>query len=226
MLGSAVILSALTAMLLHPILSAHERVCRWLLGVSRIPVTGWQSYWLFPEFGDALLPDVPTPLHSEGITGWITVFGISLLVFFALHRFFPLARNFVLYLVGLLVSAAAVIVLLPSFRVDAVSFGFTWLRTELVFWIVLPYLTSFLILPVQPSAITGIGWVLVIQFYGFIWSAIRFAMCLAILHYTGILYVTLLWFSLGPLSDLLYVLVFYSISVSLACRKMWGLRGA
>jgi hypothetical protein len=205
-------------------IEAHQRFCGWLLATIHIPLQGWTELRLFPEFGHAAIPLVPVRSYFGDS---LTLFGLSAISFaalFALYRFLPLARNFLLFVIGLLIFAVCLLFFWPAYEVDSVRFELLWLRSQLVLWLVLPWLCSFLILPVQPSAILGVWWILVIQGYGWVWSALRLAFCLGILHFTGGLYAALLWFCLGPLSDLLYVLVFYSAVIHLACRRLWGLR--
>jgi hypothetical protein len=62
------------------------------------------------------------------------------------------------------------------------------------------------------------------QAFGFIWSAVRLAFCLGILHYSGLLFMPVLWFTLGLLADVLYIVVFLSLSTRVASLRAWGRR--
>jgi len=143
-----------------------------------------------------------------------------------IHRRVPLSRNFVVFLLILLCAAGAVIVFNPSFYFDSAMFEQIWLRGEILVWIILPWVSAFLFVLTLPSAPTGVAWALLVQVYAVVWSAVRLAFCLGVLHYTGILFLPLLWFCLGLLFDLVYILVFYSLALHLSIKKDGGLRAS
>jgi hypothetical protein len=65
-----------------------------------------------------------------------------------------------------------------------------------------------------------------LQAYGFVFSALRMVFILGVLHYTGLLFMPVLWFALGTLADLIFVLFFYSITVYRTSGRLWGTRAA
>src|SRR5207249_4318226 len=79
--------------------------------------------------------------------------------------------------------------------------------------------------PVHSPALGAVLWALGMQAYAYLWSAVRLTFCLGVAYYTGTLFLLLLWFSLGVLADLLYILVFYSVVVHQACGR-WGRRAS
>jgi hypothetical protein len=77
----------------------------------------------------------------------------------------------------------------------------------------------------HPTSILGVGWAVVIQLYGFLWSAFRLAFFIGVMHFSGILFIPLLWFTFGLLADIVYIMVFYSLAVHWIASRAWG-RGA
>ena len=221
--GIAAAGSALLAACGTLLLEIHGQVCRFLLELARIPSSRMARLEFFPGFGPASVP-VTTVLQYEPNPVKATIlFVVGVLVLLAIHRRIALAQNFVVFLVTLLVTAAGVIAFNPSFRFNSTEFTQMWLRGEVLVWLLLPWVSAFLFVLIQPSLIGRVAWVLVAQIFGFLWSAVRLAFCLGVLHYTGILFLPLLWFCLGLLADLLYMFVFYSLAVYQTCGA-WGRR--
>jgi len=121
-------------------------------------------------------------------------------------------------------AAGAVIVLNPSFYFDSAMYEKTWLRGEILVWILLPWVSAFLFVLTLPSLAAGLVWSLWTEAYAIIWSAVRLAFCLGTLHYTGILFLPLLWFCFGILFDLVYVLLFYSMALHFSSKRSAGER--
>jgi hypothetical protein len=126
----------------------------------------------------------------------------------------------------LLFAAAIVIVFNPSYYFDAKMYQQIWLRGELLVWLLLPWIAVFLFMVILPSPGVGVAWTLLLQVYAILWSAIRLAFCLGVLHYTGILFLPLLWFAFGILFDLVYVLVFYSMALQVSIKRSIGWRAS
>jgi hypothetical protein len=104
------------------------------------------------------------------------------------------------------------------------EFATAWLQVEILTGLLMPWLTCLTFMVLQPDALRGAAWVLAIQAYGMLFSAVRLAFCVAVLHFTGMLFYVLLWFALGLLATLLYLLAFYSLSVYLSAGQLWGAR--
>jgi len=136
----------------------------------------------------------------------------------------PLGRNFVVFLLILICAAGVVIVLNPSFYFDSAMYEQTWLRGEILVWILLPWISAFLFVLTLPNLAAGLVWSLWTEAYAIIWSAVRLAFCLGTLHYTGILFLPLLWFCFGILFDLVYVLLFYSMALHFSSKRSAGER--
>ncbi len=211
--GMAILLSAAVGFFGTTLLSLHSRLSWFILRRTGIPATGSRLLDIFPHIGPVLAPDIPFPDARGNPFKTIVLFGLCLLVLILTHRKYPLSRNFIIFLFVLLGTAGGVIVFYPSFPFDSGIYEQIWLRGEILVWLLLPWISAFLFFLTLPSVAGGIGWTLLLQMYAVVWSALRLAFCLGVLHFTGIVFLPLLWFCLGILFDLVYVLVFYSLAL-------------
>jgi len=219
-----VTLTALIAVLAHPLLLLHNQLCLALLQLSGIPINGVSSVELFARLAEAPVPLVA--VNEIGRHPWElwALFSAAMVVLLELHRRIPFVRSFLVFLMTLLILAVAVIIFHPSSQFSSPEFAGMWLRGELLVWWVLPWFSASMFVLIQPTALFGVGWAVLTQVYGFLWSAIRLAMCLALMHYSGILFVPIFWFALGLLADVVYLVVFYSVALQWAARRSWGKR--
>ena len=141
-----------------------------------------------------------------------------------IYRKVALARNFLIFLAILLFAAAAVIVFNPSFSFDSAMYQQIWLRGEVLVWLILPWVAAFLFILTMPSLVPGVAWTLLMEGYAIVWSAVRLAFCLGVLHFTGLLFLPLLWFCLGLLFDVLYVILFYALALNRSIVRVAGVR--
>ena len=203
---------------------AHNWIAATLLELSGIPTSGTAKIDIFPLLGstDVAFTDI---FHYQASPLRVAILLIaSILSLLIVHRRIQLARNFVVFLLVLLLLAAGVMVFFQSFELQSTEFTQIWLREEVLVWLVLPWFSASLFVLARPAAWTGILWALGVQAFGFVWSAVRLAFCLATIHYSGLLFVPLLWFTFGLLADNVYLLVFFSISTHQAAGKTWGKR--
>ncbi len=224
--GMAVLVSASVAYFGTHLLEAHGRLSDFILRQVKIPSVGEGVVDVFPHLGPVVAPKVPIPHHRANPRRTRLLFIVSVSGLIVLHRSIPLSRNFVIFLITLLATAAAVIVFNPSFYFDSGMYEQIWLRGEILVWMILPWVSAFLFILTIPSLVGGVLWGVLLQVYAILWSALRLAFCLGTLHYTGILFLPLLWFCLGILFDLVYVLVFYSWALRLSMRQVMGERTA
>jgi len=206
------------------LLEAHSRICSFVLEHIGIPLSGERVLEVFPSLGPVMVPDTPFP-HNRAIpirTGLLLAASLAGLII--IHRRFPLARNFLAFLMVLICAAAAVILVNPSFYFDAAMFQQIWLRGEILVWIILPWVSAFLFVLALPTVAGGLGWSLLLQIYVAVWSALRLVFCLGVLHYTGILFLPVLWFCLGILFDLVIILFFYSQALDRSIKRVMGAR--
>jgi hypothetical protein len=221
---SAAVLTTVVVLLLSPLLTVHNQLCMAILELSGIPVTGTATADLFALPAVAPIPLVAAlDLNSRPLEFW-ALFVAATLILLELYRRIPFGRSFVLFLLTLLVATAGVIAIHPSSQFGSLEFATMWLRTEVLVWLVTPAIAAGLYILLQPAPLFGLGWVILTQLYGFVWSAIRLAFGVAMVHYTGILFAPIFWFTGGLLADVIYIIVFYSVSVERSAKKYWGNR--
>jgi hypothetical protein len=223
-LGMAILINTVTAYFSSFLLAFHSQLSGFIIKCVGIATAGVRTIEIFPHLDRVLsliIPFAPprsNPLHTG------VLFALAVMGLIVIHRSVPLSRNFVVFLIILICSAGAVIVFNPSFYFDSAMYEQMWLRGEMLVWFVLPWVSAFLFGLTLPSVAGGIAWTLLLQIYAFFWSALRLAFCLGILHYTGILFLPLLWFCMGVLFDLVYVLVFYSLALRVSMNTIIGER--
>jgi len=224
---TALTILALTAGVIVPrdaLLSLHNRLCVTILHWSGIPVVGVFPVKLFAQMGLASVPVVPVQsLEARPLEYWL-MFMTTMLVLIALHRRIPFARSLLVLLMTLLMVAVGVAIFHPSSQFGSAEFASMWLRSESLVWFVLPWFSASMFVFTQPAAVFGVGCAVLAQIYGFVWSAIRLAFCIAVMHFSGILFAPMLWFLLGLLADVIYLVVFYSLAVKFAAKRSWGKR--
>jgi len=203
---------------------AHARMAGFLLDLAHIPIAGWQYVDIFPGLGPSLAVDTNVPLFRELPPGASVAFILLFVVLLVISQRMALTRNFALFLIFLLICAAISVILDPNFRFTSTDFTQIWLRNEICIWLLLPWVSVSLFVTLQPSFLKGIGWMVLLQMYAIFSSALRMAFGHAVMHYTGMLFFPIVWFAVGLLSNLLYVLLFYSISVHRTSLKIWGSR--
>ena len=223
--ASAVVLCAGTAFLGTDLLVAHARLCGFLMRLAGVPVEGAQRIDVFGSLGPVDVPVTRVLTYEGHLLAAAVLFLSSVLLLVVVHRYISLARNFVLSLLTLVVASALVIFFNPSFEFSSQLFTKIWLRGEILIWLLLPWVSAFLFVPIHSSALGAVLWAFGMQAYGYLWSAVRLTFCLGVAYYTGTLFLLLLWFCLGVLADLLYILVFYSVVVHQACDR-WGRRAS
>lgn len=227
LLTAVVMASFLSATVVYfgsSLLAAHNRFSWFILDLTRIPSGGLRLLEVFPFLGTATAPAIPVPHHRTNTLRTGISFAACVMALIVIHRRVPLGRNFIVFLLILMCAAGAVIVFNPSFYFDSTMFELIWLRGEILVWIILPWVSALLFVLTLPSAATGVAWALLVQIYAVAWSAVRLAFCLGVLHFTGILFLPLLWFCLGLLFDLVYILVFYSLALHFSIKRTGGLR--
>ena len=224
---AAFTVAALTAgvvALIHPLLVLHNQLCLALLQLSGIPIRSVLPIELFAHIGVAPVPLVAvTAIGGKPLQLW-AFFSVGMLILLELHRLIPFARGFLVFVMTLLIMAIAVVIFHPSSQFGSYEFAGMWLRGELLVWLVLPWFSASMFVLMQPAALFGVAWAVLMQVYGFVWSSIRLALCIGIMHYSGILFIPILWFTFGLLADVIYLIVFYSVALQWAGRRSWGNR--
>jgi hypothetical protein len=209
-----------------PLMALHSALADRLLEWTGIPRADWEPVAVFPglEPGSGPIVRVPTFAELSGGARLGLIFGIVGLLLLTAR--FLLFRNLGHFLIVLLAVSAVVNGLFDTFRLDSRVFGQIWLRQELLVWLLMPFAGVLLFLLPQPRLGVGLGWMALAQVYGFLFSVVRFVFCVGMLHYTGLVFMPLLWFALGTLSDLLFLLFFFSVSIYQTSGRLWGGRNS
>jgi len=206
------------------LLGIHNQICVALLGLSGIPVSGVETVELFPGIPPAPVPAINVVRLDERPGVFAIGFGAALLVLLLLHRWFPLARGFVLFLCGLLILSVVVVVFFPAKQFGSAQFGQIWLRGETLVWLLLPLFSAGMVTVLPPAGIFVVSLAVLVQLYGFLWSAVRLAFFVGMMHFSGILFIPMAWFAFGLLADMVYLMVFYSLAVHWVATKAWARR--
>ena len=204
----------------------HRGIATHLMHAAEIPEDGLTSVAVFPGLEPAQVPITPVPTFetvSEGAR-WALI--LCVVVLLIVSRRFVLTHNLSMFLIFLLFVSTVLLAIHASFQFQSGYFGQIWLRNQLLVWFVLPWISALLFIVTQPSAIAGTLWTLASQVWAFLFSAMRMVFCLGVLHYSGLLFFPLLWFGLGTLSDILIVLLFYSLSIHLSGGRLSDRRPA
>ena len=218
---TAVALSGVARALGPRLLTAHAHLCAMLLRAAHIPILGSATVAVIDGLGQAVVPTTPDPLGGLYSTRFVALFLLTCFALVLVHRLVSLARNFVAALLTLVVMSAATLMVTPSLRYTSILFTQIWLRGEVLVWFLLPWVTAILFMPIQPSWPKIWAWMIGVQVYGFLWSAVRLAFCLGVISFTGSLLTPVLWFLFGMLADLTYIAVAYSLVVHQAAGR-WG----
>jgi len=220
----AALITALSVTYAVPIMEAHSRVAAELMGWAGLPVTDWQPIGVFPGLEPASGPVLAIPAFREVSQGARLLLILSIVGLLIVAQRFSLVRNLANFLIVMLVASAVANAVFENFRLLSTTFGQIWLRQEMLVWLLLPWVMILLFVIPQPSLARGLSWVIFLQAYGFCFSALRMVFVLGVLHHTGLIFMPPLWFLLGTLSDLLFVLFFYSLAIHRSSGELWGVR--
>jgi hypothetical protein len=221
----AVALIAVTYFGAPRILAAHERVCDALLRAAAIHMDGESPIDVFAFVAPVMVP-VVSSRGPVSYTKSLVAGALASLALLTLYRFVPLARSFLTFVLTLLAASAAALHFFPSSELTAAAFSQMWLRGELLVWLLLPAFGAILFAVIERSPVKVALWMVGVQGYAVVWSAVRLAFCLGVLQYGGAVLLPMLWFCLGLLADFTYLVVAYSLVASHAAghwggRRLW-----
>jgi hypothetical protein len=222
----AAVITFLTAWYAVPLMDLHGVVARGMMQAAGLEAAEWVDVEVFPGLQPASAPRIEIPDFQHVAEGARLGLVMSIVVLLVLWRKYSLFRNLANFLIVLLLGSALVNTVLDTFVLSSAVFGQIWLRQEIMVWLLMPWVTLLLFVVPQPDLARGLGWVVFLQAYGFVFSALRMVFILGVLHYTGLLFMPVLWFALGTLADLIFVLFFYSITVYRTSGRLWGTRAA
>ncbi len=222
----ATALSSAIAIYASALVMGQANICATLLNLAGVPVSGWQDLSVFGGLARGRAPVTPFLSYAEHPWRVLIVLAATFAALLLIYRFAKIARNFLVFIMALLVVPGVVLSLGGTLELDSVGFTRIWMQFNAIVWLLLPWVSASLFFAVQPSLWRAAFYTLLVQSYGFFWSALRLTFCLAVLHHAGVGLMPLLWFTLGLLGELLYMLVFFSLAVRQACRSEWGERAS
>lgn len=209
-----------------PIMKIHTNLAIGLAQKLDLPIVGSKSVDVFNGLEPAQAPLTSVPRFEQvgnaARAAWIAA--VVLLTILALR--FQLIRSVLVLLILLLLVSAVVNSIFERYEFDAGVFGQIWYRQAMLVWILLPWFTSFLFLIFQPRMLEGVGWIVLSQLYSFAFSVVRMVFAMGILHYSGLLFFPTVWFLVGTLAELIFLLQFYSISIYRATGKQYQARSS
>lgn len=215
-------LSAAVWMNAGVVLEAHTRLAGALLHAIAGPLVVYAPVNVFDALGGTV--SVPLLVQPEPAVHPAVALLLSAAACIAVFRRYPLARSFVVFLGVLLAFGAIPYVFGFSYGLAGAPFVQLWLRAEILIWAVLPLATTVLFALAAPSVLAGAGWVVLTLAFGVQWSAARLTLSLLVSYYTGDVLLPLLWFGLGLLADVMYVLFFYSLAINFGSDTAWEAR--
>jgi len=229
-LWSGIVLAALITILnviyAVPVMDLHSRIAARIAAWAGLPVSAWVPIPVFPGLEPGSAPMLAIPAFRDVGDGMRLMMILLVVALLIVARRFSLFRNFSYFLIAMLCASAVANAVFDSFKLESTTFGQIWLRQEMLVWLLLPWVLQLLFIIPQPNLLRGISWVLFLQAYGILFSALRMVFVLGVLHYTGLVFMPPLWFLLGTLSDLLFILFFYSISIHRSSGELWGVRNS
>jgi hypothetical protein len=208
------------------LLNAHVQLSGFILRLSGVPGQGSNTIEIFPFLQHVKALVLEGPSDQNGLRNLALPLVFSLTGLVIIHSRISLSRTFVTCLIIMLCATAAKLLFNPSFRLTSAEFEQIWLRGEFLVWILLPWISALIFILTIPSLFRGLAWGLLLQIYAVFWSAVRLAFCLGVFHYSGVLFLPLLWFCLGILFDLVYLLAFYSFALRLTMKHGMGERAS
>jgi hypothetical protein len=167
------------------------------------------------EFG-RVIEIITVPSNPNPLTWRSTMSAAVLLVVIGLiARRFPLARGLMTFFAAIVVfSVIGALAGAPTLT-SVTTFAAVWVQTQFFVWLLLPAATMCLFVVLQPSLARGALWMVGIEAFAVVWSAVRFVVLLGVGHYAGVMLLPFIWFAWGLLTDVVSLIAFYSWSIHL-----------
>jgi len=210
----ACVVSTVVVLLGNTIVSGHSWLSIALLRAAGVPISSIEPENLY-RFGflaiNALLIETSSDAAASGVSGAATAAGIVVVATLAGWRL-PFVR-------GIAVATAIVVAIgvwtafaSPDPRTTA-HFSRLWVRLELALWVVMPWLAACILTFRMGAGVGLLSALVAFELYSICWSAIRMAAGIACIAAVGVGAVPVVFFAIGPICDLLSLLVFYSMAL-------------
>lgn len=194
------------------LLAFHEYLRLHFLQLGGIPVEGASET---AAFRGVTVTSAVTSVASYAGRAWLPwvccgAIALGLVVLFARIK---LSRGIAGCALALLAASALSALVYPKVAADSRFFVSFWLRCEFVIWLFVPWVIAILTAFIVPRFWVRLGCSIIGPAYGVVWSAARLAFSVGVLYVSGPVLDVFLWFSLGLLSDVLYLCTLYSFAV-------------
>jgi hypothetical protein len=207
--------SAVVVLLGNSILSAHNWLCSatlWAAGVEVVAVQPASLYRIGFLAVDGLLIEASSRMAASGYAVGAVTALIVLLAAFVGWRW-PFLRGVAVCSIVVIGVAVATATYSPPITWTTTHFTRLWLRVELAVWVIVPWLMAYTLVFRTGVGARLISAIAVIESYLICWSAIRMAAGIACVATAGAGAVPVVFFVIGPICDLLSLIVFYSLAL-------------
>jgi hypothetical protein len=222
--STAALLTLAVALTAQRLMDWHGWLAHAVIETSGVPSASWEPAPVWEPLGKAPAPDTPIPTFHELPAAPRLLLILAVVALLIVSRRWPLSRSLIGFVIVLLIASALLNSLYPDFRLTAPAFTSVWFKLETVVWLMLPWVSGLLFIVFQPRIAVGVLLVVVAQVYGFLFGVLRYSFFLGVMHHSGLLFFPVLWLALGLLAHLVYLLLFYSLSIHWASARLWGLR--
>lgn len=221
---TAALLTLLVTLNAGQLMRWHASMAAAVLEIAAVPVTAWQPVSVYESLGVAPAPVTPISSFNELADAPRLMLILAVVALMIVSRRWPLTRSLIGFVIVLLIASALLNSLYPAFQLSSAGFTSVWFKLETVIWLMLPWVSALLFIVFQPSIVRGVALVAIAQVYGFLFGVLRYCFFLGVLHHSGLLFFPVMWLALGLLANLVYLLVFYSLSIHQSSARLWGLR--
>jgi len=197
------------------ILSGHNWLCNAILRWANVSIVGLQQANLY-RAGFLTVDGFLIEASTRGLASPHQLAAATALVACAAALVgwrCPFLRGLAASVIVVIGVAAGSALLSPGTSWTTAHFCRLWLRVELAVWVIAPWLAASTLVfrtGVGPRLVSAIA---ALELYLICWSAIRMAAGIALVAAVGAGAVPVVFFLVGPICDLLSVMVFYSLAL-------------
>jgi hypothetical protein len=133
--------------------------------------------------------------------------------------------------IGIFVAFLAVVHLVSAlyFALSSFEFPYTgtefsehYVKSEISMWLFIPFVLGIAFLPLPTSFLPKIVLIVLTVIYSVIVGTLRYAIFLFIISKSSVIYMALLFFAFGPLSDFIYIVGIFCFYASKLAYKLKG----
>ncbi len=121
-----------------------------------------------------------------------------------------------------LVSAMYFTLSLFEFPYTGMEFSEHYVKSEISMWLFIPFILGIALLPLPAPFLPKMVLIVLTLIYSFIVGTLRYAIFLFIISRCSVIYMALLFFAFGPLSDFVYIVGIYCFYASKLTQKLKG----